>query len=428
MTRSSDSHSPHEGSQGVRQRGGRQRLGGDDAASNRSKSPKRRQRGRLSRWRLMIYGVMRPWMRRQGRRSGGSSFLGSDGAGIASEVVFFGVLFLLGVFGLSLVLINRFAPDDMARISDEAFSDSLAPAFSTSLSTWIFGILSVAAIGTGVVSLVYRLMHLGASTEYRSVLANRAGQFEKDAMDFIGPTAPASATDDLTKLPSVPRGTSLTDSPGERLAYRLAAETREAGLAGPAILTFLWNAVWFILLAVAVSGFWYGSPRWILTLLLGPFAVIGYWSFKYFVTQLKQSAGIGPTIVEISQQPLCPGETCDVFVIQMGRLRLKRLRVQLVCEEETFYRQGTDVRVDRHESFVQVLCKEREVRVDPRAPWEQQLVLQLPDNIMHSFVGTHNAIRWKIVVKGESHPWPSFYRSFPVVIHPSVAPPKRSPR
>ena len=59
----------------------------------------------------------------------------------------------------------------------------------------------------------------------------------------------------------------------------------------------------------------------------------------------------------------------------------------MTCEEETFYRQGTDVRVDRHEAIRQVICKERNVAVDPQGPWEQQLQIDLPDNVMHSFVG-----------------------------------------
>ena len=287
------------------------------------------------------------------------------------------------------------------------------------LANWILGILSLSAILTGGTGLVFRLIRLGASNEFRSVLADRAGSIE-----VIGPNDGESV-----KLPSVPLGRSLTDSPGERLAYRLASDTSPAaGFAGPAILTVLWNTVWFVLLAVVVSGFWYGRPRWIMVGLLVPFAAIGVWSFRYFLSQLRKQAGVGPTIVEISHQPLYPGQPVTLFVSQSGRLRLKRIQVKLICEEETFFRQGTDVRVERFEAFCEVLENERDVRVDPQAPWEQQLTLDLPENAMHSFVGSHNAIRWKIVVSGESRPWPSFCRSFPVVVHPRLAPPRPSPR
>lgn len=340
--------------------------------------------------------------------------------GVAGEAAFYMLLFLLGVFAISLMLINRFAPASVARVPTEAFS--------TSLSTWIFVILALASLISGAAGLVFRLMHLGASDERRSAMATRAGAFEQGAIDLIGPASDGPGSDDPGKLPSVPRARGLTDSPGERLTYRLASQSTSGGIVGPATLALLWNAVWFVLLAVVVSGFWYGRPRWIVAGLLVPFAVIGVWAFRYFLGRLRQSAGVGPTIVEISDHPLYPGENYEIFVSQFGRLSLRRLTVQLTCEEETFYRQGTDVRVDRCESFTQVLCKERDVRVDPKRPWEQQLRVQLPADVMHSFAGTHNAIRWKIVVLGESRPWPSFCRSFPVVVHPLGLPPRRSPR
>ena len=347
----------------------------------------------------------RPWSKKRGKRIVGNAF-----AGVAGEVAFYAALFLVGVFGLSLILINELAPESVPNVPTDALR--------TDLSTWIMGILSLAAIVTGGAGLVFRLMRLGASSERRSAMATMAGSIE-----MIGPT-----NEDGPKLPSVPRGSSITESPGERLTYRLAAEKPEGGVVGPAMLALLWSSIWFVLLAVVVSGFWYGRPRWILAMLLLPFALIGVWSIRFFLAQLRQQAGIGPTIVEISNHPLFPGMQYRLFVCQTGRLKLKRLTVQLTCEEETFYRQGTDVRVDRHEAIRQVLFKERNVSVDPKAPWEQQLVLELPANVMHSFVGTHNAIRWKIVVTGESRPWPSFCRSFPVVVHPPGLPPKRSPR
>jgi hypothetical protein len=348
----------------------------------------------------------RPWSKKRGKRIAGIAL-----RGVVFESAFYVGLFLLGVFGCSLVLINRFAPERLPNVSPDELSSGLG--------TWIFGILSLAAIGSDAGGLFFRLLTLGASSERRSALKSRAGSIE-----VIGP-----AQGELAKMPTVPRGRSMTDSPGERLTYRLATENvQSAELIGPATLALLWNAVWFVLLVVVISGFWFGRPRWILATLLIPFAWIGWWSLRFFLTQLRQRAGVGPTIVEISSHPLVPGQHYDLFVSQSGRLRLRRIEIKLTCEEETFYRQGTDVRVEKYVAFKLNLHRQQNVRVDPEAPWEQQLVLELPENIMHSFVGTHNAIRWRIVVSGESRPWPSFCRSFPVVVHPPALPPKRSPR
>ena len=105
-----------------------------------------------------------------------------------------------------------------------------------------------------------------------------------------------------------------------------------------------------------------------------------------------------------------------------------RLRVELVCEEETTYRQGTDLRIDRHQAYTQILHTQRDLSIDPYAPWEQELAVKLPADAMHSFQSAHNAVCWKITVSGDARPWPSFCQSFPVVVHPPAGPPMRLPR
>ncbi len=351
-----------------------------------------------------------PWSKKRGARR-----LSGSMPGVVGEFAFFVFLFLIGVFGLSMVLIHELAPERVSKVPTDALQSDL--------SAWVFGILSLAALITGGAGLAVQLMRESASSERRSALAARAGQLESEAIELIG-----SGSEDGSRLPNVPLGSSLNDSPGERLTYRLAAEIPEHTLVGMASLALLWNAAWFVLLAVAVSGFFSGQPRWIVSGSLIPFGIIGIWSFRRFLTQLRQRAGVGPTIVEISNHPLFAGDQYQLFVAQSGRFRVKKLTVQLVCEEETFYRQGTDLRIERHEAYSQALWKQSNIVVDPQAPFEQQLEFTLPENAMHSFVAAHNAIRWKIVVQGETHPWPSFCRSFPVIVHPADQPPKRNPR
>jgi hypothetical protein len=351
-----------------------------------------------------------PWSKKRGERS-----LSGAMSGIVGEVAFFAFLFLIGVFGLSLVLIHEFAPHQVAKVPTEALESDL--------SAWLFGIISIAAMISGSAGLAIRLMRESASSERRSAMAVRAEKIESEAIELIDPTS-----DDDARLQNVPGASALNDSPGERQKYRLAAEMPEQTLIGMATLALLWNAVWFVLLAVVVSGFLAGERRWILLGLLVPFGGIGIWSFRAFLTQLRQRAGVGSTIVEISNHPLYAGQEYELFLSQTGRFRVKKLTVQLICEEETFYRQGTDLRIERHKAFSQSLWKESKVVVDPQTPLEQQLQFSLPDNAMHSFVAAHNAIRWRIVVQGESRPWPSFCRSFPVIVHPPDLPAKRSPR
>jgi hypothetical protein len=53
---------------------------------------------------------------------------------------------------------------------------------------------------------------------------------------------------------------------------------------------------------------------------------------------------IGTTLLEVSHHPFYPGGQYELFVAQTGRLDVRWLQVQLVCEEQAVYQQGTDTR------------------------------------------------------------------------------------
>jgi len=357
----------------------------------------------------------KPWTKKRGGRLLSGTFSGAIG-----EAMLLAGLFLLGVFASALMLFQRFAQASLgqaASITEGIVSDE---ASSSTLGFWIVMVLSLAMLAIGGGGLVYRLLSIGASDERRSAMATRRGANES--------LRPSST--DLVPMPTVPQGRGLNESPGVHQAYRLASDgsNRARTVAASASLSLLWNATWFILLAVVVSGFLNDRPRWVLTFLLFPFAGIGWWAFRYFLDSLRRTAGVGATIVEINDHPLQPGELYTLFVSQAGKLQLRRLRVELVCDEESTYRQGTDLRIDRHRAYSQILHTQRDLSIDPHHPWEQELGFVLPENAMHSFQSAHNAVTWKITVSGEARPWPSFCQSFPVVVHPPAGPPIRHPR
>lgn len=397
--------------------------------------------------------VLRPWSKKRGRRSRTGPL-----RGVLGELAFYLGVILLGVFVLALVLIthvmmprmNLHLPDEARRVLDSQLAHG-----GGGWGRWIVGVVSIVAIGSGVVGLAYRLLHLGFSQERRSARAGKvrvggaspapktgspptgplqasppqSGQGKAAEEQATQPPADASQEDSFTGRACLPGGQAIHDSPGERLRYRLGiVATGRWALFGSASLALIWNSVCFVLLAVVVSGWWYGRNRPILALLLIFFFVIAIWALRVFLRQVRQIAGVGPTILEISEHPLQPGGHYELFVSQMGRMRLKTVRIDLICEEESFFRQGTDVRADRHIAFTQELLREKGVRVDPMEPWQQELSFDVPANAMHSFVATHNAIRWRLVVSGESRPWPSFCRSFPVIVHPPLMAPPDSPR
>ena len=131
---------------------------------------------------------------------------------------------------------------------------------------------------------------------------------------------------------------------------------------------------------------------------------------------------IGPTSVEISDHPLYPGGSYDLFLTQGGRLQMRRLEVCLVCLEEATFRQGTDIRSERHIVHLLPMSCHRDFRIEPARPFEHQCKLLVPADAMHTFVTKNNAVHWRVVVHGEAEAWPPFERSFPVIVHPHAAP------
>ena len=52
--------------------------------------------------------------------------------------------------------------------------------------------------------------------------------------------------------------------------------------------------------------------------------------------------------------------------------------------------------------------------------FEHRCVFRMPRNMMHSFHSDHNAVHWKLVVKGDVAVGPDYERNFPVVVHPAA--------
>ncbi|MEM6980517.1 MAG: hypothetical protein AAF539_12715, partial [Planctomycetota bacterium] len=275
----------------------------------------------------------------------------------------------------------------------------------------------------GIAGVFFRLSQIAFSQER---LLARAGERASKIKTVVEPESPANES---LPPPTVPRVPPQSESPGERLRYRLASSpTGRWSLFGAASLALAWNSVCVVLLAVVISGWWADRNRPVLAMLLIFFVGVAVWSLRTFRKRLRQIVGVGPTLVEISDHPLEAGGNYDVYVAQMGRMTLSKFRVRLVCEEETYFREGTDVRAEKHTAFSRDLWTGDAVCVDPRRPWEQQLTIEMPANAMHSFNATHNAVRWQLVVSGDADPWPSFCRSFPVLVYPPLMAPPAIPR
>lgn len=339
---------------------------------------------------------VRLWGKKRGTRMSGWWLVGSVG-----EAAFFGALFLLGIVSLTIVVSGQvFWPE----------STNLRVGFGF----WLMVFASISFIVIGLTAFILQISQTLASPEMRSALVDKAKREHQRR-------ASSEAGEEMANLPSL---RALTDSPGVKLAYRLAMQRGEStSLLLSVFLSGTWNTMLAIVAVIAVQNHLRGEPDWFLTILLVPFGAVSYFATRWFFRLFRRYSGIGPTAVEISELPLLPGATCRLYLCQYGRACFQSLNISLVSFEETTYQQGTDVRTERVEAQrIPILARQAggaDLVVEPEKPLELDCQFRLPTDIMHSFQGRHNAVVWKIVVEGEVQKWPSFCRSFPVVVYPS---------
>lgn len=336
--------------------------------------------------------IFRLWEKKRGDRRTGSQFVGGLG-----EALFFGVLFLLGALSLAYLAVSR-----VVSVTPQLYE----PGFGF----WLMVLVMVSFTLLGGSGVVYTVLQVGTSAERRSAMARRAAD-----IDLLGEGV---ASDH--EFPGIPPDANLTNSPGIRLAYRLPVTHSGPWILFAATAFFLiWNSITAVLVMVAVKGHVAGRPDWLLTIFVLPFVAIGVWATYFFAQQMLLHTGIGPTSLEISDHPLVPGCAYRLFLSQAGRLQMQSLELLLVCEEETTFRQGTDIRTERCRVFSDTIFDKRDFKIEPSDAFQHECVLRVPKHVMHSFRAKHNAVHWMLIARGQAKSWPAFERAFPVIIFPS---------
>ncbi len=317
-------------------------------------------------------------------------FIGSLG-----EALFFAAFFLVGVLSATtLVAWQLMSPaTQMIRIG---------------YGFWLFLLMSISFIVIGTVGFWYRVLTVVTSDEHREVLAKRG----------IVPEPMIRKSKSILP-PTVPNLQLFTDSPGARLAYRLPNQLSENDvLIALGVFAMAWNAMIAVFLVFALESLFRSVIPYRLLLVLIPGIYIAVRSAQQFFRSFVRTLGIGSTTVEIEDLPLLPGRTYALEVVQYGRLVIKKITVRLVCEEESTYHFGTDIRTERQTVCSQVIATHGRDRIDWGYPLRMETQFAIPRDAMHSFQSFHNAIHWKIVVDGEANRWPSYSRNFPVVVYP----------
>lgn len=279
---------------------------------------------------------------------------------------------------------------------------------------WMWGLtllLPGALIAFGGSGLVRALRRWGRSEE---AIAAAAGV----------PALAAARATTAPGHPGVPAGDDMTNSPGTVLRWRLPLESPESWtLVGLGLFATAWNAVVAVLAIGAGLDFAGGRRHWFLLALLVPVVAVGAAAVTAFVRALILRTAVGTTQLEIADHPLRPGGRYDVLLAQGGSGALHELSMALECEEQATFRQGTDSRTETLVVHREPLRTWHDVQVAPGTRFEALGTVAIPAAAMHSFVSEHNAVRWRIVVRGVPIRWPPFTRVFPVVVFPAAEPP-----
>lgn len=275
---------------------------------------------------------------------------------------------------------------------------------------WLFLILPVPFIAIGGGGLAYAWLNWGKSAERRAALAQQASklpiEFETSAMQV--------------RFPYIPSCDDLTNSAGTTLAYRLPNEPTGWSVLGLSLLTLTWIGVTSIFVVMSVRGFQRAAPEWFLTFFAAICSAVGIALILITARRFMVTTGIDPTVLEIDRHPLHPGESYPLFLSQTGRLMINRLRLLLVCEEESHYQQGTNLRIETRRVYQAAVFDQEGVEIQPGKPFEVRLTLEIPPEAMHSFEGEHNKINWRLIVESDVSRWPNFRRAYTLVVHPSL--------
>jgi len=288
--------------------------------------------------------------------------------------------------------------------------DHVARAEGAGWWPWFAMVIPIALIIYGGAGLIRLVWESAASSERRAVVVQRATDWELP----VGQQKSARLA-----LPAVPPLDVVTDSPGVRLAYRLPIDAASGWVSFTmAAVCLAWNTLVVVFVVQIVRQHAEGRPNWLLTWLMLPFVLAGLWTLAALVRQLLLNIAVGTTRLEVSQHPCYAGGTFQGFVSQTGRLHVRWFQVQLVCEEQAVYQQGTDTRRDASRVYRATAFSQRKFDIKPQQAFEASFDFTIPASAMHSFVSAHNAVIWTLAVRGRMTRWGDFERRFPIYVYP----------
>ncbi len=277
-------------------------------------------------------------------------------------------------------------------------------------TSWLLLLVPLSFVVAGGGGLALTLLNWNKSTERRAVLAQRARSLE--LLEGVVEPAP--------EFPTLPRLGEAYQVRGRVLAHRLPLDLRPATV----LVTLLMVSITVLCIAagyVAVALWNYRAGQadwWFMAIFAATWVAVGLAGLVYFSRTLIRRLSVAPPVVEISEHPLTPGRSYEVFVAQAGSARLSSYSLRLVCEEQATFQQGTNTRTEKYLAAEYSLEHRERLELRRRTPLELRATIEIPAHAMHSFKSEHNEIRWKLVIVARRAGWLDLYRSFPLIVLP----------
>lgn len=272
---------------------------------------------------------------------------------------------------------------------------------------WVLPLLPAAFVAVGVGGLIYMFLTWGKSAEHRALLQQASNV---ELFEGVGASS--------ARYPTVPADQDITNSPGTTLKHRLPIAAPGWDIWFLSIVAVGWNTLVGWLLYRAIAEALVGRADYLLGLGLIPFLIAGGLLAFMAGRQLMVTTGVEPTVVEISDHPLYPGGRYDIYFSQQGKLNFVKLSIVLACDEEATFRQGTNSRTHVQRVVETEIFRREAFTLKRSEPFATRLELRVPDGAMHSFQSPHNAVKWKLIVRGRLHNWPDFERVFALLVYP----------
>jgi hypothetical protein len=216
--------------------------------------------------------------------------------------------------------------------------------------------------------------------------------------------------------PSVPEPLGRTEEAEVAVADRTLEP--EAGpvakVIGMLLVAAFWNGIVSVFVWQAVKGLQAGNPEWFLMVFLIPFVLVGLALIGGVFYTFLAAFNPRPTITISPGSPRL-GTRLRVEWRFAGRAgRIRHLEIALEGFEKASYRRGTDTHTDR-ESFASFEL------VSTSVDWEiarGSAEVEIPEDTMHSFASSNNAIVWSLFLHGDIPSWPDVSETFEVEIRP----------